>query len=83
METTKRPRPWKLALLSWLCIYPLINLLFATLMPLIAPCPVLLRTLLMSLMLVPLMGLLMGFLQTRFKDWLHRQSWSNSQWNRY
>jgi antibiotic biosynthesis monooxygenase (ABM) superfamily enzyme len=69
---TNRPRPWKMALLTWLCIYPLINLIFLTVMPLIGTWHPLLRTLLVSLVLVPLMGMLMGFLQPRLHGWLCR-----------
>ena len=67
-----KPKPWKLALLSWLCIYPLINLIFITLMPLIGNWPIPLRTLAVTLILVPTMGLLMGQLQRHLSGWLHR-----------
>jgi antibiotic biosynthesis monooxygenase (ABM) superfamily enzyme len=72
MKTQYPPKPWKMALLTWLCVYPLINLIFFVLMPFIGHWPTLLRTLLVSLVLVPLMGLTLGRLQLRFAAWLCR-----------
>jgi antibiotic biosynthesis monooxygenase (ABM) superfamily enzyme len=69
---SEKPRPWKLWLLTWLCIYPLINLLSLLLMPRIESWHPLLRTLLLSVLLVPLMGMLLGRLQLRYKTWLYR-----------
>jgi antibiotic biosynthesis monooxygenase (ABM) superfamily enzyme len=68
----KRPRKWKMALLTWLCIYPLINILFALLMPHIGNLHNLLKTLVLTLILVPLMSVLLGQLQKRFQNWLYR-----------
>lgn len=70
--TSPRPKPWKMSLLTWICIYPLINILSFLLMPLIQSWNPLLRTLLLSLLLVPLMGWLLGSLQKRFGTWLYR-----------
>lgn len=71
MTENRQPKKWKMAFLTWLCIYPLINILFLLLMPYIGHLHNLLKTLIMTLILVPLMGLLLGFLQKRFKNWLH------------
>lgn len=68
----KRPKKWKMALLSWVCIYPLINILFVLLMPQIEHLHNLLKTLILTLILVPLMGVLLGQLQKRFQNWLYR-----------
>ena len=67
---TQKPVKWKMAMLTWLCIYPLLNILFFFLMPLIGHLHVLLRTLVITLILVPIMGALIGFLQTKFWTWL-------------
>jgi uncharacterized protein len=68
----KKPKKWKMALLTWLCIYPLINILFVLLMPYIAHLPNLLKTLILTLILVPVMGVILGKLQKRFQNWLCR-----------
>lgn len=61
-----------MALLTWVCIYPLINLIFFTVMPRIEPWHPLLKTLLTTLLLVPLMGVLLGALQRWAGEWLYR-----------
>lgn len=68
----KRPNKWKMALLTWVCIYPLINLIFFLVMPHITPWHPLLKTLLTTAILVPLMGALLGALQNRVGEWLYR-----------
>jgi antibiotic biosynthesis monooxygenase (ABM) superfamily enzyme len=68
----KQPTKWKMALLTWLCIYPLINLIFFLVMPHIASWHPLLKTLLTTAILVPLMGALLGVLQRRAGEWLYR-----------
>lgn len=68
----KRPNKWKMALLSWVSIYPLINLIFFFLMPHIELWHPLLKTLLTTLLLVPLMGALLGALQTWVGEWLYK-----------
>jgi len=67
---TQKPVKWKMALLTWLCIYPLLNILFFFLMPHVGHLHVLLRTLIITLILVPIMGALLGLLQTKFWNWL-------------
>jgi uncharacterized protein len=74
METTSTPAPkrWKMALLTWACIYPLLNLLLWLLMPHIISWHPLLRTLMLTVILVPIMGIVLGALTKRFAGWLTR-----------
>ena len=62
----KQPKKWKIMLLTWLIIYPLINIIFLTLMPHINEWNNLLKTLLVTMILVPTMIIIMGFLQKKF-----------------
>lgn len=68
----KTPKKWKMAILTWICIYPLINIIFFSLMPHIEHWNPLLKTLLVTILLVPLMGVLLGILQKRFSHWLYK-----------
>lgn len=68
--TPPHRKPWKMLLLTWVCIYPLINLLSFLLMPFIGSWHPLLRSLLLSVLLVPLMSTLLRSLQKRFNTWL-------------
>jgi uncharacterized protein len=72
MTKNRQPKKWKMALLTWLCIYPLTNILFALLIPHIGHLHNLLKTLILTLILVPLMGFLLGQLQKRNENWLQR-----------
>ncbi len=72
MTQPKQPKKWKMALLTWCIIYPLINILFALLMPHIGHLHNLIKTLIMTVILVPIMGILIGLAQKRFADWLTR-----------
>jgi antibiotic biosynthesis monooxygenase (ABM) superfamily enzyme len=68
----KHPKKWKMAVLSWLAIYPTITILFLVLgdqFALINPLP--LRTLMITVMIVPLMVfLLIPGLQKLMGSWL-------------
>jgi antibiotic biosynthesis monooxygenase (ABM) superfamily enzyme len=68
----KPPKKWKMAIVVWLAIYPLITivfLLFGKYLVQINPIP--LRTLIMTLILVPLMVfLVMPLIQKLLKNWL-------------
>lgn len=66
----KKQKKWKLMLLSWITIYPLINIIFFTLMPHLDEWHPLLKTLLVTMILVPLMGIIMSILQKKFSNWL-------------
>jgi uncharacterized protein len=72
MTENKPPKKWKMALLTWLCIYPLVNILFALLMPHIGHLHNMLKTFVLTIILVPIMGILTEKLQKRFKNWLQR-----------
>ncbi|SDE98810.1 hypothetical protein SAMN05216464_111192 [Mucilaginibacter pineti] len=61
-----------MALLTWICIYPLINIIFITVMPVIGSWHPLLKTLLTTIILVPLMGLSIELLRKQVGDWLYK-----------
>ncbi len=69
-NTPKKTKVWKLLLISWLFVYPVINILFATLFPIIKDLPQLVKTLILTLILVPLMGLIIPKLHKRFWAWI-------------
>jgi antibiotic biosynthesis monooxygenase (ABM) superfamily enzyme len=69
-NTQKKPKVWKLLVISWLFVYPVINILFATLFPIIKDLPQLVKTLILTLILVPLMGLVIPKLHKRFWAWI-------------
>jgi antibiotic biosynthesis monooxygenase (ABM) superfamily enzyme len=70
----KPPKKWKMAILIWLAIYPLITtvfLLFGKSLMQINPIP--LRTFVMTIILVPTMVfILMPALQKLLNNWLKR-----------
>ncbi len=68
-----RPPPkWKIAVLIWLAIYPSITLLFHFFGKQLLLIPLPLRTLTITLILVPLMVfVLLPALQKLFRKWLH------------
>jgi antibiotic biosynthesis monooxygenase (ABM) superfamily enzyme len=71
----KQPPKWKMALLIWLGIYPIITLLVFLLFPYMAAhnWPLPLRTLLLTLIAVPLMTYgALPLLQKWLKSWLQR-----------
>jgi uncharacterized protein len=72
LETKTQPKPakWKMALLTWICIYPTLNILLYLLMPHISDLHPLLRTFILTIILVPIMGILLNFMQNKFKNWI-------------
>ncbi len=66
------PKKWKMAVLIWLAIYPLITLIFILLGPhLIRINPLPLRTLIITLVAVPIMVfILIPILQKLLQNWL-------------
>lgn len=68
----KPPKKWKMAILIWLAIYPLITLIFALLGDqLIQINPLPLRTLIITLIVVPTMVfILIPTLQKLLQNWL-------------
>lgn len=65
-----KPKVWKMLLISWLFVYPVINLMFALVFPLIKDFPQLVKTLIFTLILVPLMGIVIPKLHKRFWNWI-------------
>ena len=51
----EKPKVWKMMLISWLFVYPVINLMFFVIFPLIEELHALLRTLIFTAILVPVM----------------------------
>jgi hypothetical protein len=70
MNDTQKPKKWKLLLVSWLFVYPVINVLFALLFPLLQDLPQLLKTLVFTVILVPLMGICIPLLHKKFWNWI-------------
>lgn len=67
------PKKWKFALLVWCFIYPAITLLSMTLLPYLMELPGPVRTLIMSLILVPLMAFFyIPYINKRFFHWLRK-----------
>ncbi|MDP4601994.1 MAG: hypothetical protein NWS18_02545 [Schleiferiaceae bacterium] len=70
---TNDPRPpkkWKMFLISWLFVYPVINLMFAVVFPLVQDLHQLLKTLIFTALLVPLMGIFIPKLHQKFWGWI-------------
>ncbi len=66
-----QPPKYKMAILIWLAIYPSINILFWLLGDWLVTIPMLLRTLILTGILVPLMVFVLLPLLTRwFRTWL-------------
>mgnify|MGYP007065952355 CR=1 FL=1 len=57
-------------LVSWLFIYPLINVMFAVVFPLVKEQHQLVKTLVFTLILVPIMGIFLPLLHKRFWSWI-------------
>jgi antibiotic biosynthesis monooxygenase (ABM) superfamily enzyme len=70
MNSTTPPKKWKLLLLNWLFVYPLINVLIPVAFPLTEGWPLPLRTLVLTLIMVPAMGMVLPKLHARFAGWL-------------
>ena len=66
MSDLPKPKRWKMILISWLFVYPVVNVMFALIFPLLADLPQLVKTLVFTLILVPLMGIVLPKLHQRF-----------------
>ena len=66
------PKKWKMFLISWLFVYPVINIMFATIFPLIKDFPQLIKTLIFTIILVPLMGICIPLLHKKFDKWIRK-----------
>jgi hypothetical protein len=67
---SNKPKIWKMLLISWLFVYPVINIMFAVVFPLVKDFPQLLKTLVFTVILVPLMGIFIPKLNKRFWNWI-------------
>lgn len=65
-----KPKIWKMLFISWLFVYPVINIMFALIFPIISDLPQLVKTLIFTLILVPLMGMVIPKLHKRFWAWI-------------
>ncbi len=66
---------WKIAVVTWLGIYPSLVLILTLVRPLIVSFPFLIETLVLTLVLVPLMTfVVMPLLTGWFSGWLHSPS---------
>ena len=73
MEQQQHPKKWKFALLVWCFIYPAITILSIVLIPYIIDFPAPIRTLIITLVLVPLMSFFyIPFINKRFFNWLRK-----------
>ena len=73
MNLPVAPKKWKFALLVWCFIYPAITILSMTVLPLLSGLVPPLRTLIMSLILVPIMAYFyIPFINKRFYVWLRK-----------
>lgn len=66
------PKKWKMMLLVWVSIYPLLNVFFPLLMPYIAHFSTSIRLLIMTIVIVPIMSFILGSLQKRLFIWLRQ-----------
>ena len=70
MNENATPKKWKMMLVSWAFVYPVINVLFFFLFPIIQDLPQLLKTLILTIILIPLMGIMIPKLHKRFWNWI-------------
>ncbi len=66
----EKPKVWKMMLISWLFVYPVINLMFFLIFPLIEELHPLLRTFIFTAILVPVMGMAIPALHKKFWNWI-------------
>jgi antibiotic biosynthesis monooxygenase (ABM) superfamily enzyme len=65
-----KPKIWKMLLISWLFVYPTVNLMFFLIFPLLTELPQLVKTLVFTIILVPLMGVTIPRLHKYFWNWI-------------
>lgn len=66
------PKKWKMMLITWLFVYPVINILFATVFPLLKDQHQLIKTLVITLILVPILGIFLPKLHKKFDTWIRK-----------
>ena len=69
MESPAKPKIWKMILISWLFVYPVVNIMFLVIFPLLTDYNQLIKTLVFTLILVPIMGISIPKLHQRFWKW--------------
>ncbi len=72
METkqqTTKPKIWKLMIIAWIFAYIIVSIVFAILGPYIIKIHPLLRTAIITTLLVPTFGLGIPLLQKKFYKW--------------
>lgn len=73
MNKERQPKKWKSALLIWLFIFPAVTILSRLIFPLLADYPAIMRTLVMTIILVPLMAYwYIPFMNKQFFNWLRK-----------
>lgn len=65
-----KPKKWKMIIISWLFVYPVINLMFFFIFPLLSEMHQLLKTLVFTLILVPVMAIVIPKLHQKFWKWI-------------
>jgi antibiotic biosynthesis monooxygenase (ABM) superfamily enzyme len=70
MNQQAKPKIWKMLLLSWLFVYPIINLMFWLIFPLLKEQHQLVKTLVFTLILVPVMGIFIPKIHKKFWSWI-------------
>jgi antibiotic biosynthesis monooxygenase (ABM) superfamily enzyme len=68
----QQPKKWKMMLITWLFVYPTINILFLTVFPLVKDAHQLIKTLVLTLILVPLLGFFVPKLHKKFDAWIRK-----------
>jgi antibiotic biosynthesis monooxygenase (ABM) superfamily enzyme len=66
----KKPKVWKMILISWVFVYPTVNIMFILIFPLLADFHQLIKTLVFTLILVPVMGIVLPKLHRYFWNWI-------------
>ena len=66
------PKKWKMMLITWLFVYPVINILFLTVFPFVKDAHQLVKTLVLTLILVPLLGFFVPKLHKKFDAWMRK-----------
>lgn len=66
----KQHKKWKLMFLTWIILYPLLNITTFILNPYIDDWNPLLKTLLITIILIPIMSIILGILHKKYSSWL-------------
>jgi hypothetical protein len=66
------PKKWKMILINWLFIYPVINVIFFLVFPLVKEYNQFIKTLVITLILVPTLGVCLPILHKKFDAWIRK-----------